>query len=233
MPSFCTCVRSAATTACPASPATCFLAALREAVCFLHLASCAPSFTFSFTSELLASLYGPVCEVLISSMCSLILACAFSMAAIAASRPFCPSSMACRGFSRSAPLSAMSFSATGSAASTAVKLAVIRVSTSAIMAVAALRSATSWRFFLSVSIRAFILWSKSATLFFICEWAYWTLLTRGLILASSAFVSASGPTRTAFSSSVFCSRYLAASLAASASSFSDFSIFFCSAAFGE
>mmetsp|Transcript_102266 Transcript_102266/g.229633 ORF Transcript_102266/g.229633 Transcript_102266/m.229633 type:complete len:333 (+) Transcript_102266:615-1613(+) len=55
-PSFLKCACNEATTACSASPATCFLAPLRAPSCFLHLDSSAPTLTFSLTKELLASL---------------------------------------------------------------------------------------------------------------------------------------------------------------------------------
>mmetsp|Transcript_46294 Transcript_46294/g.138389 ORF Transcript_46294/g.138389 Transcript_46294/m.138389 type:complete len:234 (-) Transcript_46294:901-1602(-) len=233
MPFCWTCARRALATACCASWATCFRAPRRAFICFLHLESSAPTFTFSLTKLLLASLKGPDWEVLISSMRSLMLACVFSMDCSAASKPCSASSMAFSGFSSSLPRSATSVSAAGNAASTAEVLEVTRASTSAIMAAQIFRWAASCRFFRSASTRWLMRFSKSTTFFLICERVYCTLLTRGLSLASSAFVSARGPARTAFSSSAFCSRYLPASLAASARSSSAFSVFFWSATCGE
>mmetsp|Transcript_41392 Transcript_41392/g.128664 ORF Transcript_41392/g.128664 Transcript_41392/m.128664 type:complete len:302 (-) Transcript_41392:842-1747(-) len=227
------CARRAAATASSASRVTCFLAFFRASPCLLHLESKAPTFTFSFTNCALASLLAPFVDVFISSMRSLIPACAFWMAWKAASRPSSALSMASSGFSSSAPRSATSFSTAGSAASTALALAAMSASQSAIMADAALFSAASARFFRSTSTSSVIRFSKSITFFFSCVCVYCTLLTRGLNLASCDFVSARGPARTCFSSSVFCSKYLPASLAASATWCRARSACLCSATCGE
>mmetsp|Transcript_132606 Transcript_132606/g.369699 ORF Transcript_132606/g.369699 Transcript_132606/m.369699 type:complete len:278 (+) Transcript_132606:1675-2508(+) len=233
MASFWQWARNAFVTACCASPATCFRAAFRATICFLHRDSKAPTMTFVLTSMLLASLKGPLLEVLMASRCSLTFARAFSTDSDAASSSFSPCSMAFSGLSSSAPRLFTSFSTAGMAASTAAVLAFISASTSLIMPAAAFLSAASCRFLLSSSTCSFIRFSDSLTFFFNCDWVYWTLLTRGLILPSSAFVSARGPVRTDFNSSVFCSKYFAASFAASAHSCRIFSMRFCKAACGE
>mmetsp|Transcript_117126 Transcript_117126/g.377984 ORF Transcript_117126/g.377984 Transcript_117126/m.377984 type:complete len:243 (-) Transcript_117126:3045-3773(-) len=167
------------------------------------------------------------------SMCSLSLAWAFSMDCTRASRLRSAPSMAANGFSSFSPRLLTRVSMAGSVFSTSVLHSAKRPSTSWMMAAAALRSTASCLRLRSSSMHSFILFSDSATFFFICEWLYCTLLTRGLIFRSSAFVSDRGPERTDFSSSDFCSMYLEASLAASAHSCRARSIFFCMAACGE
>mmetsp|Transcript_82159 Transcript_82159/g.232672 ORF Transcript_82159/g.232672 Transcript_82159/m.232672 type:complete len:274 (+) Transcript_82159:1465-2286(+) len=232
-PLACACARSAPTTAACASTATCFRAALRATICFLHFESRAPTFTFILTRALRASLNGPFDEALMESMCSLILACVFSMDCTTTSSSFSFSSSATRGLSSSEALLPASFSAAGTAVSTLLPHAATSPSTSSMIAWATFLSAASCRFFFSISMRSFIFFSDSPTFFFSWEWAYWTLLTRGLILLSSDLVSAKGPAFTDLSSSDFCSMYLETSRAESARAWSEASMRFWQALWAE
>mmetsp|Transcript_3530 Transcript_3530/g.10275 ORF Transcript_3530/g.10275 Transcript_3530/m.10275 type:complete len:278 (-) Transcript_3530:3851-4684(-) len=225
--------RRAPVTVVCASLATCFRAPFTATICFLHLASRAPTLTFSFTRELLASVNGPLAAVLIESMCSLIFAWPFSMDATTASRLSSALSIAASGFSWSAPRLLTSASVAGSTFSISLARPATMPSASSTTEAAAFFSASSCLRFRSCSMASFMRFSDCPIFFFSCECSYWTLLTRGRIFASSALVSARGPVFTAFSSSDFCSRCLATSLAASAHSWSARSILRCMAVCGE
>mmetsp|Transcript_24717 Transcript_24717/g.67495 ORF Transcript_24717/g.67495 Transcript_24717/m.67495 type:complete len:271 (+) Transcript_24717:1298-2110(+) len=223
------CARNAAMMASCASTAARFLAERRCTSCFLHFESRAPVLTFCLTSVLRASLKGPLVAFFMESMCSLIRACALSIDSTTVLRTFIASSMALRGLSCSVVLLATSASALALALSASSVQSFTSCSISAVMASAAFLSAASCLLLLSFSMHCFIFLSDSETFFWSWEWEYCTLLTLGLIFTNSLLVSANGPDRTLFSSSVFWSMYLEHSLALSAKSCNTCSIFFTSA----
>mmetsp|Transcript_66625 Transcript_66625/g.195473 ORF Transcript_66625/g.195473 Transcript_66625/m.195473 type:complete len:348 (+) Transcript_66625:796-1839(+) len=206
------CARRAALTARMASPETSFLAAPSARTCFLHLDSSAPAFTLSLIRVERHSLKGPFAAVFTPSKCASALDLASATPAAAASRSATALSIALSGSASPAPLEATSASAGATAFVTASSQAATSAVTSSEIAVAAFLSPASRRFFCSSSMATRCFLSASPTCFLAASLALLTLRTRDLIFCRSALVSASGPDFTDFSSSVFCSRYLAASL---------------------
>mmetsp|Transcript_54837 Transcript_54837/g.141280 ORF Transcript_54837/g.141280 Transcript_54837/m.141280 type:complete len:291 (+) Transcript_54837:1395-2267(+) len=224
-PCFSACARSASVRARKASFETSFFADCSAARLFLHEDSNPLTFTFTLMSAERHSLIGPLTAPFTLSKCALILACASARDATAASRSAAALSMALSGSSSFAPRDSAMASAGGSALPTVSSWALTSALTSSKIVVAALRSAASCRFFRSAAMASRCLRSDSTTFFFRSVFPVWILLTRGFSFCSSALVSASGPVRTGFSSSIFCSRYLPASLALSEHSLTALSTF--------
>mmetsp|Transcript_23034 Transcript_23034/g.66122 ORF Transcript_23034/g.66122 Transcript_23034/m.66122 type:complete len:291 (-) Transcript_23034:4065-4937(-) len=216
-----------------ASPETSFLVLARAVCCFLHFVSKFPTLTLCFTNCARASLNGPFTAFLTVSINSLIFVSAASVAAETVVKSFSARSIALSGSSWSEPLEATKACAATTAFSHSPSACSTTDEASAKILSAAWRSMASWRFLFSSSIASccFLFASEIVVLRRLRSW--FTFLTFGNIPSRDVLVSLSGPFETAFSSSIFDSKYFCALPPASINSESAWSARFSKAVMGS
>mmetsp|Transcript_76974 Transcript_76974/g.193607 ORF Transcript_76974/g.193607 Transcript_76974/m.193607 type:complete len:265 (-) Transcript_76974:3886-4680(-) len=188
-----TCFRNASFKAISASLVTCLRAEANAKTCFLHLESREPTFTFTFTSVVRASLKGPFVAFFIPSRCSLIFANALLIDSSTPSKSFSALSISSRGLSLSAPLELTKACATSTAFSTFSSASPTKLFTSSRILSAPARSKASCRRFFSFSIASCCFFRDSAILDLSDLRSCWTLRIRGPIPSKAVLVSAKGP----------------------------------------